>query len=542
MNSIITRRGSQRWFYDYDCGESVELRIFFDVNRRGGSCKSNWWATALSKMRLKAYFDKLDKPYVELLSNSLWSIIGSVVAKFLLFLVWIFVARVLSPEVYGEFSIIKSTTLLFTDFVGMSFAIAATKYVAEALSDTSKLGELIGFFLLVGAMLGLMAGCLLFFMSDQVCRSLLKADYLSPLLKTSSVVMFVSTLNHGQLGILRGFNKYKIVAKINLLQILISVPFFVLGTIFLGLDGAVYAYIIYNIVVCLIAQHEIRKVCRACHITIAFDHLSSKLTVALNYVLPYMLSTFITMFARWYNETQVAALEGGGFVQLGYYSAINVVQNMITSFAIVVCSPFVPLMAKYKKDSSSISILNRLNILIPLYVSMLIVVPLMLFPEAMNLFYGKDYANREVYQLTVILMSYIVLIIYRQSISRLVAVYELLWIYLIDSIVLSVSCVLGFKMLYSYGVLGLTYSLGISYLLSCLIFTPIYVRKGVIQKELFNNKLLWELLIMMVIAAVIFVLNWNIWTRAFWLILFIGMYIYGIFREVQVNKEILKKE
>ncbi len=493
-------------------------------------------------MRLKAYFDKLDKPYVELFSNSLWSIIGSVVAKFLLFLVWIFVARVLSPEVYGEFSIIKSTTLLFSDFVGMSFALAATKYIAESLSDTSKLGELMGFFLLVGAMLGLMAGCLLFFMSDQICSSLLKAEYLSPLLKASSVVMLVSTLNHGQLGILRGFNKYKIVAKINFLQILISVPFFVLGTIFLGLDGAVYAYITYNVVICLIAQHEIKKLCRVYGITISFNHLSSKLTVALNYVLPYMLSTFITMFARWYNETQVAALEDGGFVQLGYYSAINVVQNMITSFAIVVCSPFVPLMAKYKKDSSSIFVLKRLNILIPLYVSILIATALMLFPELMSVFYGKGYATLEMYQLTVILISYVVLIIYKQSISRLVAVYELQWVYLIDSIVLSVSCVWGFKMLYSYGVLGLTYSLGISYLLSCVIFTPIYVRKGVIQKELFENKLLWRLLIIMVIAAVIFFLNGSIWIRAFWFIVFGCVYIHGVLREVQVYRGVLKKE
>ena len=67
-------------------------------------------------------FYKENGPIKELVSSSLWSIVGTIISKVLLFVIWIIVARLLSPGQYGEFSIIKSTTLMFADFVGFSFS------------------------------------------------------------------------------------------------------------------------------------------------------------------------------------------------------------------------------------------------------------------------------------------------------------------------------------------------------------------------------------------------------------------------------------
>lgn len=487
-------------------------------------------------MKLRTYLCKLNTPYIELLSNSFWSVVGTVSAKFLLFLVWIFVARVLSPELYGEFSIIKSTTLLFADFVGMSFAIAAIKYIAEYSVDKVKLGRLIGFFLQTGVIVGIISCLLVFFLSDKICVYLLKAERLKELLQASSLVLFVSTLNSVQLGILKGLNNYRIAAKINLLQVVVSVPVFVFGTICWGLKGAVSAYIFYNVIVCFLAQYEIRKMCKERAIVPTFTHLSNEVKLIFNYVLPYLCSTLVTVVTQWYNETRVAALGNEGFVQLGYYSAINVIQTTIISLAVVVCAPFVPIMAKYKKDASSIVTLNKLNTLVPLYISMLIAIPLMLFPQIITIFYGKDYATHEVYLLTVVIVLYSVLMIYRQAVARLVAVYELQWIYLLDSVVLSVSFVVGFKLLYSWGIFGLTCTFLVSYLLSCLIFTPVYVRKGLITKDIFKDKLLWLLVASMLVAGGLFVLNCALYVRLLFLLLFCTMLGIYIFRQISAYR------
>ena len=424
----------------------------------------------------------------------------------------------------------------------MSFSIAATKYIAEYSFNIPKLGNLIGFFIMVGAIMGIIAFLLVFFLSEKICIHLLKAEHLTPFLKASSLVLFVSTLNNGQIGILRGFNKYKIVAKVNLLQIIISLPFFIIGTIYWGLKGAVAAYIIYNVVICFIAQYEIRKICRVYNIVPSFRHITDEVKVVFNYILPYLISIFTTILAQWYNETRVAALGGAGFVQLGYYSAINVIQTTIISFSVVVCSPFVPIMAKYKRDASSISILNKLNMLIPLYVSMLMAIPLMLFPQIINIFYGDEYATRDMYALTVIIASYSVLIIYRQAVARLVAVYEFQWLYMLDSFILSVSFVVGFRLLYSYGVMGLTYTFLISYILSFVIFTPIYIINGVIQKDIFRNKLLWILIVSIVVSGCMFFSNCSICIRVLFLLIIVAVFVYyfikgfkGNYRGLTVN-------
>lgn len=56
----------------------------------------------------------------------------------------------LLAEKYGEFTIIRSTTLLFADFVGFSFGVAATKYIAQYFGhDNDKVKRLMGAFLIL---------------------------------------------------------------------------------------------------------------------------------------------------------------------------------------------------------------------------------------------------------------------------------------------------------------------------------------------------------------------------------------------------------
>lgn len=83
----------------------------------------------------------------DLVLNSLWSIVGTFISKVLLFLIWIFVAKLLKANGYGEFSIIRSTTMLFADFVGSSIGLAGTNYIAKYYqNDIKKVERLVGLF------------------------------------------------------------------------------------------------------------------------------------------------------------------------------------------------------------------------------------------------------------------------------------------------------------------------------------------------------------------------------------------------------------
>lgn len=481
---------------------------------------------------IKGIFKSGTTALSELLSGSFWSILGSLISKGLLFIVWIVVAKILAPEAYGEFSMVKSTTLMFSDFVGMSFSIAATKYIAQYFGDKEKLSKLLGFFLVWGGVLGFISFLILFFLSDWIADVLLNASYLSDYLAVSSAVIFVSVLNNSQLGVLRGFNKYNIVAKINLIQILFSFPIFILFTYFFRLKGAVVSYILYNLIICIITQFELRKFCKSISVTPDYSGFLTEIKLIVSFVLPYLLSSLVWVIAQWYNETQLASLQNVGFKELGYYSAVNVIQVTIISFSIMVCSPLVPIMSKYKYDNS-IGMLQKINMLLPLYVSILVAVPLVLFPEIVAFLYGSNYSDSRMFILTIIITSYTVLIVYRQSVSRLVAVYEYQWLNLVESISLSIMIVVGFYFMSQYGVLGLALTFLFSYIISILIFTPIYVRKGLIKLAVLFDRYLMILLIMLIISSASFFIFRNIYIR---LIIFVLEFCFIFYGMVKILK------
>lgn len=450
----------------------------------------------------------------ELVSCGIWSITGTLISKLLLFVIWIIVARLLLAEQYGEFSIIRSTTMMFADFVGFSFGIAATKYIAQyATTDKKRVEKLIGVFLLYSLIIGSFVFVGVFFASEWICVKLLKAEYLIDLLRFSSIIMLVSTLNNSQLGILRGFNLYKTITKINLIQILFSFPVYVCGTYFWGISGAVFAYVIYNLIICLLAQYEIYTYCKKSGIRPSYRNIHKELKLIVNYVFPYVVAMFLTVVAQWYNESRVASLGSLGFVQLGYYSAVNVIQTMVIGITIMVCIPFVSIMTKYEQQEGGAPLVERLNFLVPLYLSLTVAIPIMMFPEILSLFYGDSFANKEMYTITVIMISYAILIVYKQSLARLVAVHEMQWIYLLDSLLLSVLFIVGFKCLFFLGIKGLVLTYFISYVISSCVFTPIYLKKKLMTKDVLKDKLLLILLICGFLALISYFVLENIYIR-----------------------------
>ena len=149
----------------------------------------------------------------ELLSDSFWTTTATVLSKGMLFLVWIVIARILAAEVYGKFSILRSTTLLFSEFVGFSLCVITSKFVAQYFGkDNKKLEEYVNSILIWGIVLGSILTYILYLFSSYVSISMLKAPELENYLKCTSCILFFSSYNYIQQGILRGLGAFKQIA------------------------------------------------------------------------------------------------------------------------------------------------------------------------------------------------------------------------------------------------------------------------------------------------------------------------------------------
>lgn len=487
--------------------------------------------------KLKSRFGVKNKALSDLVSYSFWSVVGSLISKFLLFVVWVFVARILGDEAYGEFSSIRSTTFLFSDFVAMSLAIAANKYVAQHFGrNNEKTETLMGTLLSVSAVSGLVMFCVLFFGADYIAGRIMEAPQLTGLLKATSVVLLVSMINNCQQGILRGFGEFKTIAKINLVQIAFSFPVYIAATYFYGVTGAVCAYIFYNVVICVITQFYISKSCRVNGLRVKYGFRGAEVESVLYFMAPYFVSVLASMAGQWYNEMRLVSLGSYGFAQMGYYTVSNNVQLILMTAINIICMPYVSVLSKYSGGKDG-RILEKLNMTIPIYMGAFLSVPCLLVPELLSVVYGPQYSNPDVYAITVVMTLYTVLIVYKHSLSRLAAVYEKQMLYLCNMLVLTVIMIAGFYYYRNLGALGLATVNAAAYIISSILFAPLYVKAGMMKWSVFRDGLMWAYVFA---AAFAFGIYWftdeYLLIRIAILVVALAVMGYGLYRKILTIK------
>lgn len=466
--------------------------------------------------------------------NSFWSIVGTFISKFLLFLVWIFVAQLLKANLYGEFSMIRSTTMLFADFVASGIGLLGTNYIAKFYqNDALKVNRLIGLFNIFSFAFGLILCFLAFVCSDVISERMLHRPDLMIYLQASSVVILVSSINNNQYGILRGFNQYKTISKLNLLQIVFSFPVYFIGTYYFSLKGAVFAYVFYNVIVCIFARVELMRFFKRNQIKPSYKGCMREGRTVLSFVLPYVFAGFLAAFLSWYNETKLVSIPDG-YAQMGYYSIVNVLLLIIIGVSFMVCIPFVSMMSKYR-NSDSILLLEKLNMCLPLQVALLISVPLMLIPEIVAWIYGSSYSIENIRQISNYMFFFAFLRVYRQAIDRFVAVKEKTWLYFLDSVTFSLLSVLLFYVLYDYGVLGFVWGQTIAYVAVVLFFLPLYVKFDILPTLLIKDSYLIALIVMLLVTFLISFLAIPLWGRIIICLFVLAVNIY-MFKQKYLRK------
>lgn len=423
----------------------------------------------------------------EFFNHSFWSFLGTAISKFMLLLIWIIIARILEPNSYGEFSLIRNTALLFAEFIAFSLSIVATKFVAENFNKIDSIASVVLNIYILCISLGLCFMLIIYIHSDFISSNILKTPHFAKYISIVSLIVLISAINNCQLGILRGFGEYKLIARLNVYQLLPSFPIFILLTYAFKLEGAVWAYVFYNLISLVFTQYFIILRLKYYNISISNAKFDLKLLKLMFYLLiPYFLSVFMGYFAGWYNEIQLVSIHNNGFTLLGEYSAILTIQNVIISSIIVLCVPLISMMSKYKssKDKS----IECYNYYIPIFLSIFTSVVFILIPEIFVFIYGSDYFSTDLLNIIVVLISCTPIISFRQALARSVAVHEKQNVLFFDTLLYSTILIFSFQYFINEGIWAIVLSSFISNLISVLIFFPVYNRLKIIPNNILYNK------------------------------------------------------
>ncbi|WP_312089667.1 oligosaccharide flippase family protein [Chryseobacterium sp.] len=184
----------------------------------------------------------------QLLKDSIWAVIGSVVLRGLSMFSGIFIARMLGSETYGAFTTLKGFLLTITVFSTLGLGYSSTKFFAEHLNvNTGIFKSLYRYVMKITLFFSVFFSFLLFFFSDYYASNFLKDDGLSYATKILAISIVFNALSFTQVGVISGLKKFKKLSVLNLIVGIFSFAGSLGLTYYFGFLGSVYSLLFVSI-------------------------------------------------------------------------------------------------------------------------------------------------------------------------------------------------------------------------------------------------------------------------------------------------------
>jgi O-antigen/teichoic acid export membrane protein len=230
----------------------------------------------------------------------------------------------LGKEQFGELGIIQSTIAMFTVFASFGVGMTATKYVAEfRRTNPQRAGSIVFSSTVIAlASAALMATLLLIF-APWLARNALAAPHLTPLLRISAASLFFGAFQGAQTGALAGFEAFRTIAYLSLMNGVSSFLFLIAGVTWGGIKGAVISSVASLALACFVTHVALTAEARKLGIRIRSAQFTSEWRALLHFSFPALLSTIMVSPINWVCRAMVVNNFHGGYAQMGVYNAAN---------------------------------------------------------------------------------------------------------------------------------------------------------------------------------------------------------------------------
>lgn len=409
-----------------------------------------------------------------------WSMLGTVISRGLMLCATVLVARMLGKTVYGELGMIQSTVGMFGVFAGFGLGLTATKYIAEfRQNDPERAGRIIGLSgLFAFATGGVMAMGLLIF-APWLAEHTINAPHLTGVLRIGALILFINALNGAQTGALSGFEAFKTIAHVNLFVGLISFPILVCGAYLGGLTGAVWALAINLCINWALNHRALRKEAQYSSVPFSFRNSSQELPILWSFALPAALSGVMVGPANWVCRVLLTN-QPNGYDEMGILTAAFVFLSMLMFASSMLSAPLLSMVSN--AGANITENLGLINILLTWVLGVVLAIPLLCFPEVVQLLFGSDYTTRS-FQVTFSLIVFCACIMtFKDGLARVLVANNLLWWGFFSNTLWAAILIGSTVYLVRFGAPGLVASLTIAYILNTLVLLPLYYSRNLVPK------------------------------------------------------------
>ena len=144
----------------------------------------------------------------------------------------IIVVRLLGVDIFGQFVLIQSTSVMLQGAGAMGLGLTTTRFVASLRNhDPARAGRVIGFALLFTLSTESILACLGCVMPMSLIRSAFGVEGLNWMIRFVGIIAFLEILNNIQTSVLTGLEAFAATATVNLFRGVLILSFAVFGAL-----------------------------------------------------------------------------------------------------------------------------------------------------------------------------------------------------------------------------------------------------------------------------------------------------------------------
>ena len=432
-----------------------------------------------------------------LITNTAVLTIGDGIGQALLFFSTIVIARLLSPEDFGDFGIIRSTILLSIAMTGMRMEMTGNKYVAEFYQrDLCKCARIISVILIITLISTTIVLGLIPLISNWIAVSIYNKPYLADYLVIASLVIFFATNRSTLTGILNGFERFKYGAYASVVSSMVGVGMIILLTWSYGVIGALWGYVIHRSLYMCVSLYFVLSTLKSSKIQLVFSGLSHELKEVMGFMIPGYIIALSVLPLRWISEAFLIRTQNGSYEMALVTIALTF--QVIALFPITkLQAPLISVLSSNKREHVE---LNSLNINASFWLACPFFIITILWPDLVGYVFGEEYQSTRLNYLIIIISLSTLVGIMSKGVERVMIVSNKMWkqvvAYSIHGLVI---VAFSFFFVDSYKSIGLL----IAYFFGSLTLTTMLIAYSIIQndvnnRDIVNMKNLIQLLLVVV--------------------------------------------
>jgi O-antigen/teichoic acid export membrane protein len=409
------------------------------------------------------------------LSNSMWLFFGNSIGRLSMFLVNIIAARVLSQEVFGQFSMLRNTISMIEGIISGTLGSPMIRRISEvSQKEQNEFNTLIKSLFTINLSISLILSFLIYLLAPFIIDIFfLNNEELIKSLYIGCVILIATTLSGLIQKIFIGIEQYKKLAVSSIYASLVSFPIITILIYYYHLNGALFGIVAYFSVDFIIKYYQFRKINKYEYKKIKYELIITETKKLLLFSYPLLGSIIISSITFWY--ARVIIVESDGFSSIGIFDAAFQWLTIIMVITGATTSVVLPMFSKNIDNKKEFKKILIINLIVNFMISLLFTVIFIIFSKEIMSIYGENYIKG--YQILIILsissIFFSLSSILNKVLISLGYTKIIFYIVFINSILLIV--LLKYDVLIN--ILGLSLAFLIFYIGNFLLYIIFYIRE-----------------------------------------------------------------